>query len=43
MYLLAASLMWFGNFFHGLGADARKDFSPRTLLYGFLVGVGQKP
>ena len=28
MSLLAASFMWFGNSFHILGADARKDLSP---------------
>ena len=28
MSLLAASLMWFDNLFHSLGADARKNVSP---------------
>ena len=36
MSLLAASLIWFSNSFHSLGADAREDLF-RTLLYGFLV------
>ena len=28
MSLFVASFMWFGNSFHSLGADARKDLSP---------------
>ena len=38
MSLLAASFMWFGNSFHSLGADARKDLSPyiAVLLLGTL-------
>ena len=33
MSLLAASFMWFGNSFHSLGADARKDLSPYTAVW----------
>ena len=29
-YLFAASLIWFANLFHNLGADALNDFSPNT-------------
>ena len=30
--LLAASLIRFGNLFHSLGADDRKDFPPYTQI-----------
>ena len=33
MSLLAASLTWFGNSFHSLGADARKDLSPYMAVW----------
>jgi len=33
--LLAASLISFDNLFHGLGADARKDFSPYIAVWLF--------
>jgi len=39
MSLLAASLMWFGNSFHNLGADARKAFSPYIAVW--LFGIVQ--
>ena len=33
MSLHAASLMWFGNSFHSLGADSRKDLSPYIAVW----------
>ena len=33
MSLLGASLMWFDNSFHSLGADARKDLSPYIAVW----------
>jgi len=33
MSLLAASLIWFGNLFHSLGADTQKDFSPYITVW----------
>jgi hypothetical protein len=35
MSLLAASLMWFGNLYFSLGADAGKDLSPYIAVWHF--------
>jgi len=40
MSLLAVCLMWFGNSFHNLGADALKDLSPYIAVW--LLGTLKK-